>query len=40
MQVEFHIFLTIGSLKEINLFLYSFDILHNHMSGKYASSWQ
>lgn len=40
MQVEFHIFRTIGSLKEINLFLYSFDILHNHMSGKYAKCWQ
>lgn len=40
MQIEFHIFRTIGSLREINLFLYSFDILHNHMSGKYAKCWQ
>lgn len=40
MHVEFHIFCNIGSLKEINLFLYSFDILHNHMNGKFAKCWQ
>ncbi|SPO02811.1 uncharacterized protein DNG_05486 [Cephalotrichum gorgonifer] len=40
MQVEFHIFRTIGSLKETNLYLYAFDILHNHMSGRYAKCWQ
>ena len=40
MQVEFHMFRTIGSLKELNLYLYVLDIIHNHMSGRYAKCWQ
>lgn len=40
MEVEFHLFQTFGSLKELSLYLYAFDIVHNHMSGKYAKCWQ
>lgn len=40
MEAEFHIFQTSGSLKELNLYLYAFVIVHNHMSGKYAKCWQ
>lgn len=39
-EAESHIFRTFGSLNELNLYLYAFDIVHNHMSGKHAKCWQ